>query len=142
MMKLSELIEKIKNTYHVVEYNENIAFTRKFDSIHKEKIVKAIRAMTIEDIIEENLNTSKLPNYIFNKIIYSCEVECHPKFTKQFLYDIHKLIEAQLNLTEFKIYFNVYPDGRTTYANVVFKFSQIGEKLPDYFEYFDIEQKQ
>ena len=142
MLKLSELIEKIKNTYHVVEYNENIAFTRNFESIHKEKIVKAIRAITIKDIIEENLNTSKLPNYIFNKVIYSCEVECHPKFTKQFLYDIHKLIEVQLNLTEFKVYYNVYPDGRTTYANVVFRFSQIGEKLPDYFEYFKIEQKQ
>jgi hypothetical protein len=142
MMKLSELIEKIKNTSHVVEYNENIAFTRNFESIHKEKIVKAIRAMTIEDIIEENLNLSKLPNYIFNKVIYSCEVECNPKFTKQFLYDIHKLIEAQLNLTEFKVYYNVYPDGRTTYAKVVFIFSKLGEKLPDYFEYFEHEQKQ
>lgn len=76
------------------------------------------------------------------KVIYSCEVDCQPKFTKQFLYDLHKLIEAQLNLTGFKVYYNVYPDGRTTYANVVFSFSQLGEKRPDYFEYFDIEPTQ
>jgi hypothetical protein len=148
MMKLSDLIERIKNTCHVVEYNENIEFTRRFEVIHKEKIVKAIRAMTIDDIIRENLNPSRQKNYHFKKVIYSCEVTGQPKFTKQFLYDLHKLIEAHLNLTEFKVDYNVYDynvysdadDGVD--ANVVFSFSQLGDKRPDYFEYFDIEPKQ
>lgn len=47
MIKLSDLIERIKNTCHVVEYNEHIEFTRRFEVIHKEKIVKAIRASLI-----------------------------------------------------------------------------------------------
>jgi hypothetical protein len=137
MLKLSDLIEQIKNTPHVVEYNENIAFTRNFEVNHKEKIVKAIRAMTIDDIIRENMNPSRQKNYHFNKVIYSCEVTGQPKFTKQFLYDLHKIVEAHLKLTEFKVDYNTYCDD-----GVAFSFSQIGEKLPDYFEYFEIEQKQ
>jgi hypothetical protein len=126
----------------VVEYNETIEFTRRFEVIHKEKIVKAIKAMTIDNIIRENLNPSRQKNYHFNKVIYSCEVTGQPKFTKQFLYDLHKLVEAQLKLTEFKVDYNVYCDAGDDDANVVFSFSQLGEKRPDYFEYFDIEPKQ
>lgn len=139
--KLSDFIKHIKSIPHVVENEADVAFTREFERNHKDKIVWAIKKMSLEGIKEKNLDLCHLPRYKFQELIYDTVCVMHADFSKQFIYDIHKMVEAQLDLTDFKIDVVKYYDEGDAECNINFYMTELNdtEKVPDYFEYFKIE---
>lgn len=140
MMKLSDLVDKIKKTPHIVEFETAKQFTREFEKLNKTKMIEAIQTLTLDKIIEAHLNESRGKNYVFKQKIYSCLSYGSPLFTKQFLYDIHKIIESHLKLTEFKVFYEVFANLNDIEYNIFFYIMPLGDPKPDYFEYFDFEK--
>lgn len=143
--KLSDFIKHIKSIPHVVENEADLAFTREFEINHKAAIVSAIKKMSLEQITEAQLNLCHSPRYKFQEQIYSTECVMHygSQFSKQFLYDIHILVEAQLDLTDFKIDVVKYADDGDPECRVCFYITELNDadKKPDYFEYFKLDTK-
>ncbi len=143
--KLSDFIKQIKSINHVVESERAVSFTREFERDHKSKIVDKILDMNLGRITETNLNKCHFPGYKFKELIYAttCFAPNGPSFTKQFLFDIHIMIEKHLELTDFKIYFESYFDFGDPEVSVHFYLGERGddEPAPDYFEYFKFVKK-
>ena len=135
--KLSDFIAHIKSIPHVVENEAHVAFTHQFENKHKKDIVLNIRTMSRDAIISKHLDKCHSPGYQFQELIYSTSYT-NGNFSKQFLYDIHTMVEAQLNLTDFKIVVNKYSDEGDPECNVYFYMTELkdDEPKPDYFEYF------
>lgn len=139
--KLSDFIKHIKSIPHVVENEANVTFTREFERNHKDAIVSAIKKMSLEGIKKKNLNLCHLLKYKFRELIYDTVYVMHADFSKQFIYDIHKMVEAQLDLTDFKIDVMKYWDEGDPECHIYFYITELNEtdKNPDYFEYFKMD---